>query len=69
MSDLADILTMMSQDIDSLKEWRKTVEAKENEGEAEQAESLKMFNDYMADRRQREAKEAADLQALKDMMM
>lgn len=68
MSDLVDILSKMSQDIDSLKEWRKSMQEAKQE-DAGEVDTIKEFNQYITERRERENREARDIEELRKMMV
>lgn len=69
MQELVEILQGMAHDIADLQSWRDAHDQRIKKEQEEQNDTMKMFNEYITERRKKETKEQSDLQKLREMMM
>lgn len=69
IKNIIDLLTVMSEEIKDLKQWRAEQEQRQAEEDAKAEESQREFEDFINRRRAEEKKRAEDAEKLKKFMM
>lgn len=69
LTQISNAITVMANEIKSLKEWRNGIDQQCKEEDAKAEETKREFEKFISERKAEEARRAADADELKKMMM